>query len=71
VIGEFCSHDMGLGDAGASILLSSIVAVLFLAGRGERLLFAAVLLAGRCFDQRRRNGGRGFHLRDATCLACP
>jgi uncharacterized membrane-anchored protein len=29
---------MGLDDAGASILLSPIVAVLFLAGRGGRLL---------------------------------
>ena len=63
VIGDFCSHNMGLDDAGASVLLSPIMAVLFLAGRGERLLFAAVLLAGRCFDQRRRNGSWGFHLR--------
>ena len=38
VIGDFCSHNMGLDDAGASILLSPIVAVLFLAGRGGRLL---------------------------------
>src|SRR5882672_10602421 len=38
VIGDFCSHSMGLDDAGASILLSPIVAVLFLAGRGGRLL---------------------------------
>jgi uncharacterized membrane-anchored protein len=30
VIGDFCSHNMGLDDAGASILLSTIVAVLFL-----------------------------------------
>jgi uncharacterized membrane-anchored protein len=37
VIGDFCSHNMGLDDAGASILLSPIVAVLFLAGRGGRL----------------------------------
>jgi hypothetical protein len=35
---DFCSHNMGLDDAGASILLSPIVAVLFLAGRGGRLL---------------------------------
>jgi len=27
VIGDFCSHNMGLDDAGASILLSPIVAV--------------------------------------------
>src|SRR6266481_5381934 len=38
VIGDCCSHNMGLDDAGASILLSPIVAVLFLAGRGGRLL---------------------------------
>src|ERR1700738_2875312 len=63
VIGDFCSHNMGLDDAGASILLSPIVAVLFLAGRGGAVSFAAVLLADRCFDQSRRNGGRGFHLR--------
>jgi uncharacterized membrane-anchored protein len=37
VIGDVCSHNMGLDDAGASILLSPIVAV-FLAGRGGRLL---------------------------------
>jgi uncharacterized membrane-anchored protein len=33
VIGDFCSHDIGLDDAGTSILLPPIVAVLFLAGR--------------------------------------
>ena len=38
VIGDFCSHNMGLDESGASILLSPIVAVLFLAGRGGRLL---------------------------------
>ncbi|WMT77425.1 hypothetical protein [Bradyrhizobium sp. Ash2021] len=38
VIGDFCSHNMGLDDAGASILLSPIMAVLLLAGRGGRLL---------------------------------
>ena len=38
VIGDFCSHNMGLDDAGASILLSPIVVVLFLAARGGRLL---------------------------------
>jgi hypothetical protein len=63
VIGDFCSHNMGLDDAGTSILLPPIVAVLFLAGRGGAASFAAVLLADRCFDQSRSNGGRGFHLR--------
>src|SRR5882724_1784736 len=38
VIGDFCSHNMGLHDAGASVLLSPIMAVLFLAGRGGRVL---------------------------------
>src|SRR5207302_3673565 len=38
VIGDFCSHNVGPDDAGASILLSPIVAVLFLAARGGRLL---------------------------------
>ena len=38
VIGDFCSHNMGLDDAGTSILLPPIVAVLFLAGRGGRFL---------------------------------
>jgi uncharacterized membrane-anchored protein len=39
VIGDFCSHNMGLDDAGASILLSPIVAVLLLAGRDGRGFF--------------------------------
>jgi uncharacterized membrane-anchored protein len=38
VIGDFCSHNMHLDDAGAAILLSPIVAVLFLIGRRGRLL---------------------------------
>jgi Repeat of Unknown Function (DUF347) len=33
VIGDFCSHNVGLDDAGASMLLSLIVAVFFLTGR--------------------------------------
>lgn len=33
VIGDFCSHNMGLDDAGASALLSPIVAVLLLIGQ--------------------------------------
>jgi hypothetical protein len=47
---DLCSHNMGLDDAGASILHSPVMAELFLAGRGGRLLFAAALLARRCFD---------------------
>jgi uncharacterized membrane-anchored protein len=38
VIGDFCSHNMGLDDAGAATLLSPIVAVLFLIGRRGPLL---------------------------------
>ena len=32
VMGDFCSHNMALGDGGAAILLSPIVAILFAAG---------------------------------------
>ena len=39
MIGDFCSHNMGLDDAGTSILLPPIVAVLFLAGRGGAAAF--------------------------------
>ena len=49
VIGDLCSRIMGLDDAGASILLSPIMAVLFLARRGGAASFAAVLLADRCY----------------------
>jgi uncharacterized membrane-anchored protein len=38
VIGDFCSHNMRLDDAGAAILLSPIVAILFLIGRRGPLL---------------------------------
>lgn len=33
VIGDFCSHNMHIDDAGAAILLSPIVALLFVIGR--------------------------------------
>ena len=33
VMGDFCSHNMGLDDARAAALLSPIVAILFLVGR--------------------------------------
>jgi uncharacterized membrane-anchored protein len=33
VIGDYCSHNLGLDDAGASLLLSPIVVLLFLTGR--------------------------------------
>jgi len=38
VIGDFCSHNLHLDDAGAALLLSPIVALLFLTGRGRLLL---------------------------------
>ena len=44
VIGDFYSHNVGLDDAGASILLSPIMAVLFPAGRGGRGLFCCRLI---------------------------
>jgi uncharacterized membrane-anchored protein len=37
VIGDYCSHDLHLGDAGASILLSPLLGVLFLVGRNGPL----------------------------------
>jgi uncharacterized membrane-anchored protein len=37
VIGDYCSHDLHLGDAGASILLSPLLGVLFLVGRNGAL----------------------------------
>jgi uncharacterized membrane-anchored protein len=39
VIGDYCSHNLKLGDAGGSLLLSPVVAALFLAGRDGRLLW--------------------------------
>jgi uncharacterized membrane-anchored protein len=38
VIGDFCSHNLRLDDAGASLLLSLIVVLLFLTGRRGVLL---------------------------------
>ena len=38
VMGDYCSHNMGLGDGGAAILLSPIVAALFLIGQRGLLL---------------------------------
>jgi uncharacterized membrane-anchored protein len=37
VIGDYSSHDLHLGDAGASILLSPLLGVLFLVGRNGPL----------------------------------
>jgi uncharacterized membrane-anchored protein len=37
VLGDYCSHDLHLGDGGASILLGPLLGVLFLAGRDGRL----------------------------------
>jgi uncharacterized membrane-anchored protein len=38
VIGDFCSHNLALDDAGAALLLSPIVVLLFVIGRRELLL---------------------------------
>jgi uncharacterized membrane-anchored protein len=45
VIGDYCSHNLKLGDGGAMILLSPIVAALFIAGREGRLLLLPVYWA--------------------------
>jgi uncharacterized membrane-anchored protein len=37
VIGDYCSHDLHLGDAGASLLLSPLLGGLFLVGRNGPL----------------------------------
>jgi uncharacterized membrane-anchored protein len=37
VIGDYCSHDLHLGDAGASLLLVPILALLFVIARNELL----------------------------------
>jgi uncharacterized membrane-anchored protein len=37
VIGDYCSHDLHLGDAGASFLLCPILGLLFVAARGGLL----------------------------------
>jgi uncharacterized membrane-anchored protein len=37
-IGDYCSHNLKLDDAGAALLLSPVVAALFLAGRDGRVL---------------------------------
>jgi uncharacterized membrane-anchored protein len=37
VIGDYCSHNLHLGDAGASILLSPILGLLFVLARGGLL----------------------------------
>jgi uncharacterized membrane-anchored protein len=42
VMGDYCSHNLKLGDAGAALLLSPIVALLFLAGRNGQLLLLPV-----------------------------
>jgi uncharacterized membrane-anchored protein len=39
VLGDYCSHNLKLGNAGGSLLLAPIVAALFVAGRGGRLLW--------------------------------
>jgi uncharacterized membrane-anchored protein len=47
-MGDFCSHNMHLGDARASMLLSPVVAVLLLVGwRGPLPFYWATVVAIR------------------------
>jgi uncharacterized membrane-anchored protein len=71
VIGDFCSQNMGLDDAGASILLSPIVAVLFLAGRGGPLLLLPFYWLTVVLIRAAGTAVGGISSPDATCLACP
>jgi uncharacterized membrane-anchored protein len=56
VIGDYCAHNLHLDDGGASILLGSVVALLFLVGRNGLLgllsfywlTVAAIRAAGTC-----------------------
>ncbi|WP_426420226.1 hypothetical protein [Bradyrhizobium genosp. A] len=41
-IGDYCSHNLKFGDGGAAILLSPVVVLLFVVGRGGRLLLLPV-----------------------------
>ncbi|QPF88874.1 hypothetical protein [Bradyrhizobium commune] len=41
-IGDYCSHNLKLDDGGAAILLSPMVVLLFVVGRGGRLLLLPV-----------------------------
>jgi uncharacterized membrane-anchored protein len=41
-LGDYCSHNLKMGDAGAAILLSPMVAMLFVAGRRGRLTLVPV-----------------------------
>jgi len=41
-IGDYCSHSLKLGDARAALLLSSVLAALFLIGRRDRILLLPV-----------------------------
>jgi hypothetical protein len=62
VIGDFCSHTWASTTWSVNPALAHRGGVV--PGRTRwAASFAAVLLADRCFDQSRRNGGRGFHLR--------
>jgi uncharacterized membrane-anchored protein len=70
VMGDFCSHNMHLGDAGAAILLSPVVAVLLGVGLAWAASLAAVLLGDGCCDPGcrdpgRRHAGRPKHARFA------
>jgi hypothetical protein len=63
VIGDYCSHNLRLDDAGAALLLSPIVVLLLVTGRRGLLLSTAVLLADVSGDQGGRDGGRRSRFR--------
>jgi uncharacterized membrane-anchored protein len=52
VIGDYCSHDLHLGDAGGSLLLVPVLALLFVIARNGLLRWlltiVAVRAAGTC-----------------------
>jgi len=69
VIGDFCSHNTGLDDAGASILLSPIMAVLFARAAVGLLSLPFFWLAVVLISAARTAVGTSSP--GATCSACP
>jgi hypothetical protein len=59
VIGDYCSHNLHLGDAGASILLSRL-GIAVCGGSRRPVAVALVLLADCRYGQGGRNRGRRF-----------
>ena len=70
VIGDYSSHNLKLDDAGAAILLSPIVALLFVAGRNGS--FCCCHSSGRRWSRSAPQAPRSATLSPAaTCSACP